>query len=296
MDRAAVALLCSRSMETCTYASRDARRSSGFLRDLIRSRELLLNLVLKDIRVRYRYTAVGVLWAVLEPLALMLVLALVFSYVLGDRAAFAQGTRGEPYAVFLLTGLVFWQFTTNALTHAANAILDNRNLVQKVRFPREVLPLASLGYPLVNLSIGVVILLGIHALTGGSFHASQFFLPLLFMVQLLFTAGLALLLSCGNVHFRDVGYILAVAIMLGFYASPILYPASLVDASNLPEWARLLYHVNPMAGLIEGYRSLLFGHALSPLSLAWPVTCALGSFATGVFVFRRLAPTLSDHL
>lgn len=283
-------------MGNATYSSRDARRLSGLLRDLAGARGLLAQLVLRDIRVRYRYTAVGVLWAVLEPLALMAVLAFVFSYVLADRADFARGAAGAPYAVFLLTGLVFWQFTAASLTHAAACILDNRNLVKKVRFPREVLPLAALGYPLVNLCIGVVILLGLHLLLGGQLSASLLWLPPLFTIQLLLTAGLAMLLACGNVHYRDVGYILAVALLLGFYATPILYPSALVSEAKLPVWMVYLYHMNPMSGLIESYRTALFGGAPSLGLLLWPLCVALTAATAGLLVFRRLSPTLSDHL
>jgi ABC-type polysaccharide/polyol phosphate export permease len=296
MDGAAAALLCSRTMESPFYSSSNARRAAGFLRDLLRSRELLLNLILKDIRVRYRYTAVGMLWAVLEPLALMAVLAFVFATVLGDRAGFAQAPGGAPYSVFLLTGLVFWQFTANALTHAAAAILDNRNLVQKVRFPREVLPLSALGYPMLNWAIGFVLLLGLHLLLGGSLGPGVALMPFVFVLQLTMTAGLALLLACGNVHYRDVGYILAVALMLGFYATPILYPSALLEGASLPEWVRQAYFLNPMAGFIETYRALLFGHPVSPAMVAWPALASMLSVLAGVAVFRRAAPTLSDHL
>jgi lipopolysaccharide transport system permease protein len=283
-------------MGNATYSSRDARRLSGLLGDLAGARGLLAQLVLRDIRVRYRYTAVGVLWAVLEPLALMAVLAFVFSFVLADRADFARGAAGAPYAVFLLTGLVFWQFTAASLTHAAASILDNRNLVKKVRFPREVLPLAALGYPLVNLCIGVFLLLALHLLLGGQLSASLLWLPPLFGIQLLLTAGLAMLLACGNVHFRDVGYILAVALLLGFYATPILYPSTLVSEAKLPEWMVWLYHMNPMSGLIESYRAAVFGGTPSLALLLWPLGVAFAAATAGLLTFRRLSPTLSDHL
>jgi len=283
-------------MGTMTYSSRDARRLSGVARDLAQARGLLAQLVLRDIRVRYRYTAIGVLWAVLEPLALMLVLSFVFSFVLADRASFAKDASALPFTVFLLTGLVFWQFTSSSLTHAAASILDNRNLVKKIRFPREVLPLSALGYPLVNLTVGVLILFGLHLALGGGAHASLLWIPAIFAVQLLLTAGLALLLSCGNVHYRDVGYILSVALLLGFYATPIFYPASLVETAALPGWLAGLYHANPMVGLIESYRVALQGQAPQTAMLAWPALAALLSLVCGLITFRCLSPTLSDHL
>jgi lipopolysaccharide transport system permease protein len=282
-------------MSTQVYASREASRPGGFLRDLIRSRDLLLQLVLKDLRVRYRYTAAGVVWAMLEPLALMMVLSFVFAYVLAGRIGWG-GDPNIPYSIFLLTGLIFWQFTASSLNAAANALLDNRNLVKKVRFVREVLPLAALGYPLINLSIGMGILLVLHLILGGALTLSVLWVPVIFAIQFALTAGLALLLSCGNVHYRDVGYILAVALLLGFYATPIIYPASLVAEAPVPGWVRAAYFVNPMAGIIEGYHGAILGLGVQPMLLLWPALAALITALLGVLVFRRLSPTLSDHL
>lgn len=277
------------------YASRDARRPGGFFRDLARSRELLQQLVLKDLRVRYRYTAAGVVWAVLEPLALMVVLSFVFSYVLAGRITLGQESD-TSYAIFLLSGLVFWQFTAASLNSAANSLLDNRNLVKKVRFVREVLPLASLGYPLINLLIGLGILLMLQLGLGGSLYLTMLWVPLIFSLQFVWTAGLALLLSCGNVHYRDIGYILAVSLLLGFYATPILYPASLVAEAPVPRFVQAIYFANPMAGLVEAYHGAILGRGVSVTLLLWPALAALLTAMLGVAVFRRLSPTLSDHL
>lgn len=282
-------------MQHSSYSSRSARSAGGFFREIAQSRQLLRQLVLKDLRVRYRYTAAGVVWAVLEPLALMVVLTFVFSYVLAGRITW--GLPAEvPYAIFLLSGLVFWQFTAASLNASANSLLDNRNLVKKVRFTREVLPLAALGYPFINLLIGVAILLLMHVGLGGRLHAALLWLPVIFSIQLLFTGGLALLLSCGNVHYRDIGYILAVGLLLGFYATPIIYPATLVMAAPVPAWLHALYFANPMAGLVESYHGAVLGLGVRPELLLWPAVAALFTTTLGIWVFRRLSPTLSDHL
>lgn len=268
-------------------------------RELLRSRELLFDLVRKDVRVRYRYAALGFVWAVLEPLALMAVLAFVFSFVLGGRTALLTGGEGgPPYDVFLLSGLLFWQFTAVSLGNAAQSILENRNLVQKVAFTREVLPIASMGYPLLNLGIGIVILFALHLGTGGLLGPSLAALPLVFAIQLALTVGVGLFVAWANALYRDIGYMLSVAILLGFYASPVLYPASLVASSGaVPEWAVRCYHLNPMAGLLSAYRTILFDGAWPEASLlAWPAGAAVFMLALGIFTFRRAAPTLSDHL
>ena len=280
------------------YDSATAQRITHIVRDLIQGRELLLDLVKKELRTRYRYARLGFFWAVLEPLALMLILTFVFSYVLADKAEFAQTGDGRPFAVSLLCGLIFWQFLSTSLTTATQSLIDNQNLVNKVRFPREVVPLATLSYPLVNLGLGVVILLLIHLGFGGGFSLTYVALLPIFVCQLVMVVGLAMLFSCGNVYFRDVGYMVNVAVVFGFYASPIFYDLSFVtENEGIPQWLVTLYLLNPMAWLIDAYRTVLFDQQLPALTaLAWPAVVAALSLALGVVVFRRYAPTLSDHL
>jgi len=277
------------------YTSSSERQLRRVPRDLLRARELLLDLVWKDLRVRYRYALMGFLWAVLEPLALTLVLTFVFTYVFGDKVeVFRSG--GAPPAVVILSGLVFWQFFANALNSAAVSLVNSQNLVQKVRFTREVVPLAALGYPLVNGAIGVVLLLVVQACFGvwPGWHA--LWAAPLFLVQFTLTAGLALLLSAANVRFRDVSYIVGVATVFGFYASPVFYRLPMVLESGLPGWARAVYLANPMAELLAAYRqALLENRAPDAWLWAWPVAAALLALAAGVVVFRRGAPTFSDH-
>ena len=159
--------------------------------DLLRSRELLVDLVRKDLRVRYRYAAAGFVWAVLEPLAYMAMLTVVFQWILAPRTGPAMFGEGTPYAVGLLCGLVFWQFTSNALAAATNALIDNQHLVKKVNFTLEVVPLATLGYPAVALSIGLFILALVHLIFGGRLGAGLLWLPVLLGIQFAGTAGLA---------------------------------------------------------------------------------------------------------
>ncbi len=281
------------------YLYTDARQRQVWriIPDLIRARELLIDLIWKDLRARYRYAVMGFFWAVLEPVALMLVLTFVFSVVFRQRVAFTVGEEGPPFATMVLCGLIFWQFTANGLTSASQALLDNRTLVQKVHFPREVVPLAGMGYPLVNLFIGFFVLLGVHMILGGSLSLALLWFPVVFALQWVMTVGLALLLSCGNVHFRDIGYMVGVAVMFGFYASPVFYPLEWVTSRNVPAWALRAYECNPMAELLTAYRQILFEHrAPDAWLLAWPAIVAAAVLVIGVIVFRRLGPTLSDHL
>lgn len=291
-------------MSTIVYNSNEQRLLRRLPRDLVRARELLRDLVSKDLRVRYRYAVMGFLWSVIEPLALMAVLTFIFTFVLSGKVP-VTGAAEPPYAVSLLCGLIFWQFTANALSAATNSLIDNQNLVKKVYFAREVIPIAATGYPLVNLAIGFVILMALHLISGGSLGPAMLWFPIVFALHFTLVVGLALLFSCGNVLYRDVGYIVGVAIVFGFYASPIFYRLEFVtQAQDIPAWAASwypvfvkLYLLNPVAELLTAYRQILFEQRMPDLwLLAWPAMCAALAVCAGTLVFRRCGPTLSDHL
>lgn len=270
-------------------------------RDLIQSRELLLDLVHKDLKVRYRYAVVGFLWAVLEPLAYMAVLTVIFQWILAPRTGPDMYGAGIPYAVGLLCGLIFWQFSANALAAASNSLIDNQNLVKKVNFTREIVPLAVFGYPLVALAVGLVLLIAFHVSLGGRLGSGLLWLPVVFALHGAIAIGLALLVSCGNVRFRDVGYMVNVALILGFYASPVFYDLDWVlaaaETGSVPAAFVTLYLANPMATLLEAYRQcLLEGHRPDTWLFLWPVICAVLAITVGAVTFRRSAATLSDYL
>lgn len=281
-----------------TYASDRQRQVWRVFPDLIRARELLFDLVWKDLRARYRYAVMGFLWAVIEPLMFMLILAFVFSFVLADKKALAGGDGAAPFSVMMLCGLIFWQHFAAALTSATVSLVDGRNLVKKVHFTREVIPIAACCVPLVNLGIGFVLLLALHLLLGGTIGLTVLFIPILFCVQFVLTVGLGLLFSCGHVLFRDVGNTVAVGLMFGFYASPVFYPLELVrHAGTLPAWVPTAYMANPMAGLLTCYRQILFEQRFPDAALlVWPTCCAGLALVAGLILFRRSAPTMADFL
>ena len=262
-------------------------------------------MVWKDLRVRYRYAVMGFLWAIFEPLALMAVLTFIFTFVFRGRVPTTPGVDAPPMAATLLCGLIFWQFMAAGLNSATQSLIDNRELVKKVCFAREIVPMAAVGYPFVNLCIGFVVLLLVHVLLGGGLSLALCFFPVVFALQLAIIVGLGLLLSCGNVHYRDIGYMTNVALVFGFYASPVFYQLEFVtQAANVPEWAAgyypwivRAYLLNPMAELLTAYRQILFEQRFPDLwLLAWPSVLAVLSLGSGIFVFRKAGPTLSDHL
>lgn len=283
-------------MAAYSYTNLDERNPKRVFRDLIRARQLLLDLVWKDLRVRYRYALLGFLWAVLEPVALMSILTFVFSYVLASKVALGVPSDGPPFALFLLSGIIFWQFFATGITAATMSLVDNQHLIRKVHFAREVVPLASIGYPLFNLAIGFIVFTLIHVVLGGAVSVAWLWILPLALIQIILLCGLGLLLSAGHVRFRDIGYITQVAVVFGFYASPVLYSLSLVR-DNLPAWAYWLYCINPMAGLLPSIRQVLFeGRAPDIALIWWPALLSCMLLVLGVMVFRRNAPTFSDHL
>ena len=271
------------------------------IRDLIRSRELLRDLVWKDLRARYRYTAIGFVWAVLEPLLMTLILTFVFSIVFRYRPGADALSPDTPFAVFLLCGLIFWNFLRSSVSDGTKSLVANRELVGKVSFPFEVIPYASIGMSLVNFCIGFVIFLGIHLAFGGGLGGPSVWIAPLFLIQLAIVTGLTLILCCLNVFFRDVQLITDVLLTFGFYASPIFYDASLVRAiaedSPRLAWIVQFYMLNPMACLITAYRDVLLNQQWPQWQhVAWPAFLGIVLSLIGLAVFRRHAGHMADHL
>lgn len=271
------------------------------LPDLVRARELLFDLVWKDVRIRYRYAALGLLWAVLEPLFMMLVLTFVISVVFQLQPGRRPEGAGPGFdALFILSGLLMWQFLSAALTSSARSLIDGENLVTKVNFPREVLPLAAIGSACVNLAIGTALLSVVYAFMIGLPPASAGWAVALILVEMMLVVGLGLLVSTLNLAFRDVGYITNALLLFGFYATPVFYSPDFVKnalAARELDWLYQVYFVNPMAGLITGLRQALFYGKTPDIGLvAWPAICSITILAAGLIVFRRRAGTLADQV
>jgi ABC-type polysaccharide/polyol phosphate export permease len=265
--------------------------------DLIRSRELLVDLIIKDLRVRYRYALIGFLWALIEPLALTVILTVVFTVFFDSRVEGAGAVGGIPYPVTLLSGLILWQFFSQSLSRATRSLLDNRQLVQKVHFAREVLPLSSIGFCLVNLVIGLAILVCLHCAFGGSPATTWLWAPVILLVEFCLVVGAALLLSSLNVRFHDISHMVDVGLIFGFYATPIFYFIEHVQSRLANPWYLRLYLANPMAGLVSAFRqALLYGETPDATYLAWPALLAMALLAVGAIVFRRNAGYLADYV
>jgi lipopolysaccharide transport system permease protein len=254
------------------------------LRELYRHRYLFVLWIGRELRVRYSQSLLGVSWAILQPLALALVFTVVFSRLL------SVPTGATPYPLFVYSALLPWTLFTNALTSSTHSLLSNMNLVTKIFFPREILPLASVGAALADFLAASVVLailmVRYDALPGAELW---WVLPLL-TVQLVLTAAVALASAAVMVFFRDLRFVVPLGLQIWMYACPIVYPVDLV-----PERWRPLYFLNPMAGLIDGWRRVLVsGAAPRAGALAAAAVVSSLSLLLAYVLFKRLEARFAD--
>lgn len=218
------------------------------LRDLWRHRELLFFMIWRDVMIRYKQTIIGVTWAILQPVLTTAVFTLIFS----NFARF--DTSDVPYALFALSGVMIWLFVHTSITMASNSFVTNTNLVTKVYFPRLILPLAATTAALTDLVFSVVIAILLMLYFGVAVTPQVVFAPLFLLLAILLAASLGTLFSALNVRFRDVKFALPFLLQVWMIASPIFYPSNLLSEN----W-RLVFAINPMTGILSGFRSSLFG-------------------------------------
>lgn len=254
------------------------------LREIAEYHELLRFLAWRDIKVRYKQTLLGASWAILQPLATMI----VFSIFFGRLAA--MPSDGLPYPVFAYAALVPWQLFAEGLMSSSNSLVGNAQLIQKVYFPRLIIPLATVASALVDFAIAFLVLLAMMAYYHVAPTARVIWLPPLVILAVVTALGVGLWLSALNVQFRDVRYTIPFLTQLWLFLTPIAYPSSLV-----PERWRPLYSINPMVGVVEGFRWALLntGTAPGPMIIASSLT-ALALLISGAFFFRRMERTFAD--
>lgn len=254
------------------------------LREIWDYRELLYFLVWRDIKVRYKQTALGAGWAIIQPLMTMV----VFSVFFGGLGK--MPSDGIPYPIFAFAALVPWTFFANGLNQASNSLVGSSHLITKVYFPRLIVPLASVLSSIVDFLIAFVVLIGMMVFYGMVPTLNALWLPLFLLLALVTALGVGLWLSALNVEYRDVRHLLGFVTQIWLFATPIAYPSSL-----LPEPWRSIYGLNPMAGVVEGFRWALLGTNSAPGPLiAVSASAAILILVTGAFYFRRMERTFAD--
>jgi lipopolysaccharide transport system permease protein len=254
------------------------------LGEVVAYRELLFFLVWRDLKVRYKQTILGVAWAVLQPLLTMLVFTLFFG-----RLARVP-SDGVPYSLFAYTGLMPWTFFATGLAMASNSLVGSAHLITKVYFPRLTIPLATVLAGLVDLALTFPLLFGLMWYHGIAPTANIVWLPAFVALAFATALGVGLWLSALNVEFRDVRHVVPFLTQIWMFATPIAYPSSL-----LPEQWRALYALNPMVGVVEGFRWALLGTNTRPgPMIAVSALAALTLLVSGAFFFRRMERTFAD--
>ncbi len=254
------------------------------LAELVDYRELLYFLVWRDIKVRYKQTALGFLWALLQPLFMMLVFTLFFGR-LGKLPS-----DGMPYAVFTLCALLPWQLFAHALSESSNSLVANERLISKVYFPRLLVPLAAVVGGLADFGVAFLLLLGVMAFYGLAPGIAIVALPLLVLFAIATAFSVGLWLSALNVQYRDVRYTLIFLTQLWMFATPVAYSSSLVPAAWRP-----LYGLNPMVGVVEGFRWALLNRSTPPgAELFVSIAAVAALLVSGLYYFRRVERTFAD--
>jgi lipopolysaccharide transport system permease protein len=247
-------------------------------------RELLYFLTWRDIKVRYKQTVLGALWAIVQPVLTMVVFSIVFGRLAGIPS------DGLPYPLFAFCALLPWQLFAHALTESGNSLVGSQNLITKVYFPRLVIPLAAVVVGLVDFGVAFSVLLGMLAWYGVVPPVTAVMLPLFVLLALATALGVGLWLSALNVQYRDVRYTIPFLTQFWLFITPVAYPASLI-----PEPWRPVYALNPMVGVVEGFRWALLGRGQGPgLALAVSVGVTLLLLLTGLAYFRRMERTFAD--
>jgi len=246
-------------------------------------RELLAFLVWRDIKIRYRQTLLGGLWAVLQPLNAMFILTFIFNRLAG------VSSDGPPYPLFAFAGLAPWTFFSTAVSQSSNSLVSNQALISKVYFPRVFIPLGAIGALLLDLALSLGLLFLLMLYYRWPVSVKVLWLPVFTLAAVLATSGSGLILSAFNVSFRDVKYAVPFLIQMGIFVTPVIYPIRYIPG----HW-RILMGLNPMTGVVLGFRYSLLGSA-SP----WPImglslAMSLAIFVAGLLIFRRMERRFAD--
>ncbi len=261
--------------------------------DLYHYRELIKNLVIRDLKVRYKNSVLGVLWSLLNPLLMTVVFTVVFTLMVPSDI--------EKFPVFFMCGFLPWSFFSTSVMGGTGSIVNNSGLIKKVYFPREILPLADVLSNLVNFLLALIILFAMIVIFQVRLTPAVLMLPLIILVQVMFVTGMALFLSTANVFYRDTQHILEVVMQAWFFVTPIFYPITILPKSHqilgftvdVQLWARRL---NPMASLIASYRDVLYRGG--PTGLDFLLRTTVQCFAIlviGYLVFCRFSPVFGEE-
>ena len=270
-----------------TVVDADKQRLSLNLRELLNYRDLFLILAYRDLRVRYAQTFLGFLWAFLQPAATLLIFTVVFG------RAIQVDTGGVPYPLFAITGMTAWTYFAFVLNQSGNSIIGAQEMVKKIYFPRLVIPLSKAVVGFVDFAIAFLFLGVLMVVYNFVPSGNIIFLPLFILLTIISALAVGIWLSALTIRYRDFQHVVPFIVQFGLYATPVGYPAETV-IHNLPEWAVIIYYLNPMAGVVEGFRWSVLG-GLSPSPYAYISFGLIGLlFISALFYFRKIERVMAD--
>jgi lipopolysaccharide transport system permease protein len=255
------------------------------LREVAQAREVLYFLTWRDVKVRYKQTAIGAAWAILQPLTARLIFTLVFS-----RLA-KLPSDGVPYPVFAYCALVPWTFFATAITQASASLIQNERLITRIYFPRLIIPLASVCAVLLDLALASVVLVALMIFYGIMPTLGVIWVPAFVLIAAAAAIGIGSWLAALNVRYRDVRYVIPFLVQVWIFITPVAYSTSLVPG----RW-RWVYALNPMVGVVEGFRWAFFGSAISGRDLEISIGTAIAMLLVGLVVFARMEDTFADEI
>jgi lipopolysaccharide transport system permease protein len=259
---------------------------TNYWKDLWRYRELFYILSWRDVKIRYKQTVIGAAWSIVRPLLTTVIFTIVF-----NRIAKMPSPEGIPYALLVYAGMLPWQFFSNALTESSNSLIGNTNLISKVYFPRMIIPTSSVITSLLDFAISFVLMLLMMLYYGIAPPVQILLLPIFILITFLAATGIGLYITALNVKYRDFRYIIPFIVQFGLYITPIGF-----STSSIGEKWRLLYSLNPMVGIIDGFRWCLLGQPLNSYGLMCSILVTLFFLWLGIWYFRRTEKSFADNI
>ena len=257
-------------------------------KELYQYRDLFITLTWRDFRVRYAQTTIGLLWAVLQPVVTLLILSLVFGRFIGVETE-------VPHLLFTVAGMSIWTYFAYVMTNSGNTIIANQGMVKKIYFPRMIIPLSKAVVGFIDFGISLLIMVALMIYYGIAPSPNVWLAPVFMFVGVLAALSVGIWLSALSVRFRDFQHVVPFMVQIGLYMTPIAYPAEFAT-QQLPKWASTLYFLNPMAGVVQGFRWAMFGGEAPGNLLYVSVAMVLIILISGLFYFKKVEDEMADYV
>jgi lipopolysaccharide transport system permease protein len=254
--------------------------------EVFRYKDLFFTLAWRDFRVRYAQTTIGLLWALLQPLITLLILSLVFGTFIAVKTP-------VPHLLFTLAGMSIWTYFSYVMTNAGSSIISSQDMIKKIYFPRIIIPFSKALVGLIDFGITLIMLLVLMCYYGISPNMNVIFTPLFLVLGIIAALGTGIWLSALTVRYRDFQHVVPFIVQIGLYLTPIAYPAEYAT-SHLPKWAATLYYLNPMAGIVQGFRWSLFGGETPNEFILITIITVVVLFVSSLLFFKRIEDEMAD--